>query len=56
MLSDPDPYVRMQTAQSLVQIGFPSSAGPIRAQMLRETDPNIRDSLQTALDMLVRKQ
>ena len=56
MLSDPDPYVRMQTAQSLVQIGLPSSAGPIRAQMLRETDLNIRDSLQTALDMLVRKQ
>jgi HEAT repeat protein len=56
MLSDGDPYVRMQTAQSLVQIGLPSSAGPIRAQMLRETDPNIRDSLQTALDMLARKQ
>lgn len=55
MLSDPDPSVRMQTAQSLVQIGLPSSAAPIQAQMLRETDPNIRDSLQTALDMLARK-
>ncbi len=56
MLSDRDPYVRVQTAQSLVQIGLPSSAGPIRAQMLRETDRNIRDNLQTALDMLARKQ
>jgi HEAT repeat protein len=56
MLSDDDPSVRMQTAQSLVQIGLPASAGPIRAQMLRETDPTIRDSLQTALDMLARKR
>lgn len=52
MLTDEDPAVRMQTAQSLVQIGMPSFEAPIRAQMLRETDPVVRSSLETSLDML----
>ncbi len=55
-LKDRDPAVRIQSAQSLVQIGLPSSAGPIRTQMTRESDPNIRDSLKSSLDQLAKKQ
>ena len=52
LLSDPDPEVRMQASQSLVDISSFSSADAIHAAMLRETDENVRSVLKIHFDQL----
>lgn len=55
MLSDGDPYVRMEASHALVQVGAHSSVQLLVEAVSQESDPTVRASLQSDLDILKNK-